>query len=155
MGCHTWFSRPITKKEFDLMKEYAPIEIYQLVGDSKENIKNGMYDEYLYNLLMKSLKENAPCVYGKYWWQLGWGEGNPELGDNSFVCEIRGYNHLFINVPEYGDLFRVKNYPNKIITNRRKLRRWMGKKYFDLTNEQLEKISEFFRKYPGGVIIFG
>lgn len=155
MGCHTWFSRPITEEEFDLMKEYAPIEIHQLVGDSKENVESGMYDEYLYNLLMKSLKENIPCVYGKYWWQLGWGEGNPKLGDSSFVREIRGYNNLFIDVREYHDSFRVKNYPNKVITSRRKLRRWMGKKYFNLTTEQLEKISEFFRKYPGGVITFG
>ena len=155
MGCHTWFSKPITEKEFDLMKEYASTEIYQLVGDSKENVENGMYDEYLYNLLIKSLKDNTPCVYGKYWWQLGWGEGNPKLGDSSFVHEVQGYNYLFIDVPEYHDLFRVKNYPNKVITSRRKLRRWMGKKYFNLTNEQLDKISEFFRKYPGGVITFG
>ena len=155
MGCHTWFSRPITDKEFNLMKEYAPIEIYQLTGDSPENIESGMYDKYLYDLLMKSLKENIPCVYGKYWYQLGWGEGNPKLGDNSFIREINGYNDLFINVPEYHDIFRVKNYPRKVITNRRNLRRWIGKRYFDLTAEQLEKCSEFFRKYPGGVITFG
>lgn len=155
MGCHTWFSRRITEKEFDLMKKYAPTEIYQLVGGSKENIENGMYDKYLYNLLMKSLKENIPCVYGKYWWQLGWGEGNPELGGNLFIHEIRGYNYLFVDIREYGDLFRVKNYPRKVITSRRNLRRWMGKRYFDLTDKQLEKCSEFFEKYPGGVITFG
>ena len=67
MGCHTWFNRPITKDEFVLMKEYAPIEIYNLTGNSKENIETGLYDENLYTLLMKSLKENIPCVYGKYW----------------------------------------------------------------------------------------
>ena len=79
MGCHTWFSRPITEKEFNLMKEYAPIQIYELTGDSKKNIENGMYDKHLYDLLMKSLKENIPCVDGRFWWQLGWGEGNPKL----------------------------------------------------------------------------
>ena len=39
MGCHTWFSRPVTEEEFKLIKEYAPIEIYNLTGDSKENIE--------------------------------------------------------------------------------------------------------------------
>ena len=61
MGCHTWFSRPVTEEEFKLIKEYAPIEIYNLTGDSKENIENGLYDESLYNLLMKSYNENVPC----------------------------------------------------------------------------------------------
>lgn len=155
MGCHTWFSRPITNEEFNLMKEYAPLQIYELTGDSKENIENGMYDKHLYNLLMKSLKENVPCVDGKFWWQLGWGEGNPELGTDSFTHEIQGYKNLFIDVPEYHDLFRVRNYPQKVITSRRNLRRFMRKKYFKLTNEQLEKCTEFFQRYPGGVITFG
>lgn len=155
MGCHTWFSRPITEKEFNLMKEYAPIEIYELTGDSKKNIENGMYDKHLYDLLMKSLKENIPCVDGKFWWQLGWGEGNPKLGIDSFTHEIQGYKNLFIDVSEYHDLFRVRNYPHKVITSRRNLRRFMRKKYFKLTSEQLEKCTEFFQKYPGGVITFG
>ena len=154
MGCHTWFSRPITEKEFNLMREDAPREIYQLTGESKENIESRLYDKSLYSLLMKSYNEDIPCVYGKYWWQLGYGEGNPDL-EISFTREIRGYNQLFVNVPEYNDLFRIKNYPKKIITSRKNLRRWMGKRYFDLTEEQLKKCSEFFRKYPGGVITFG
>ena len=154
MGCHTWFSRQITDEEFKKMKEYAPREIYYFTGNSQENIENGLYDKNLYNLLMKSYNEDIPCVYGKYWWQLGYGEGNPDL-EISFTREIRGYNQLFVNVPEYNDLFRIKNYPKKIITGRKNLRRWMGKRYFKLTNEQLERVSEFFREYPYGVITFG
>lgn len=64
MGCHTWFSRPITDEEFRKMKEYAPREIYQLTGNSKENVESGLYDKNLYDLLMKSYIENIPCVYG-------------------------------------------------------------------------------------------
>lgn len=26
MGCHTWFSRPITEEEFELMKQYAQLK---------------------------------------------------------------------------------------------------------------------------------
>lgn len=157
MGCHTWFSRPLTNNEFELMKTYAPVEIYDLLGDSEENIKNGMYNKILYDLLMKSYNENIPCVYGQYWWQLGYGGHNPELvyGEQNFIHEIRGENGLFIDVMDFFDIFRIKNYPRKVIHNRRELRKWMRKRYFDLEDWQLDKISRFFQEYPGGVIHFG
>lgn len=157
MGCHTWFARPITEEEFKLMKEYAPAEIYDLVGNSEENRGNGMYDKELYDLLMKSYKEGAPCVYGKYWWQLGYGGGNPKLfdGEHKAIYEIKGESGLFVAAAEFLDTFRVKNYPSKVIHNRRELRRWMGKKYFELEEWQLDRISQFFRENPGGVISFG
>lgn len=47
MGCHTSFSRPITDKEFQLMKEYALIEIFELTGPSVENIELGLNNEFL------------------------------------------------------------------------------------------------------------
>ena len=147
MGCHTWFSRPITEAEFKLMREYAPIEIYNLT----------LYDDSdsLYKLLMKSYNEDIPCVYGKYWWQLGYGSENPELGEHNCIHEIRGHKGLFVDVNKYHDTFRLKNYPSKVIHSRRELRRWMKKRYFELENWQLEKVSEFFKTYPDGVITFG
>lgn len=147
MGCHTWFSRPITEAEFKLMREYAPIEIYNLT----------LYDDSdsLYKLLMKSYNEDIPCVYGKYWWQLGYGSGNPELGEHNCIHEIRGHKGLFVDIDKYHDTFRVKHYPSKVIHSRRELRRWMKKRYFELENWQLEKVSEFFKTYPDGVITFG
>ncbi len=91
MGCHTWFSRPITAEEFELIKEYAPTEMYDLIGDSNENIKMGTYDKTLYESLMKSYDENIPCVHGKYWWQLGWGSSNPKLmSGQAYTHEIHG-----------------------------------------------------------------
>lgn len=156
MGCHTLFSRPITDKEFELMKEYAPIEIFNLTGSSEENMELGLNNEFLYKQLMKSFVKNIPCVYGKYWWQLGYGAGNPQLLNGSaYIYEIRGRSGLFVDIPEYEDIFRVKHYPRKVITNRRNLKRWMRKDYFKLSKEQLDKVSEFFEQYPDGVITFG
>lgn len=79
MGCHTWFSRELTREEFELVREYAPAEIMNLTGDTDNNIENGMYDKDLYDRLMKSYHTNVPCVYGFYWWELGYGAGNPKL----------------------------------------------------------------------------
>lgn len=157
MGCHTHFLRPLTQNEFELMKEYAATDIYNHVGDSEENIKLGLYNKTLYEMLIKSHNENIPCVYGKYWWQLDYGCRNPKLayGENNFVTEIRGEKGLFLEIREFGDLFRVNNYPMKIIHSRRELRKWMRKKYFDLTEWQLSEISRFFRENHGGIIMFG
>ena len=147
MGCHTWFSRPITEEEFKLMRDYAPTEIYNTT----------LYDDCLYKSLMNSYTEDIPCVYGKYWWQLGYGSSNPQLldGEHNYIHEIRGCKGLFVDVSKYHDTFRVKNYPSKVIRNRKELRRWMKKRYFELENWQLERISEFFRENPNGVITFG
>lgn len=90
--------------------------------------------------------------------QFGYGSGNPKLLDDSghFFCEeVRGHKGLYVCVDEYWDTFRVRNYPMKVIHSRRELRRWMRKKYFDLSSEQLDRISQFFRENPGGVIMFG
>ena len=36
MGCHTYFSRPITEEEFQKVKEYAPTEMYNLAVSGAE-----------------------------------------------------------------------------------------------------------------------
>lgn len=61
MGCHTYFSRPITEAEFQKMKDYAPTEMYSLAGDPSKSI----YDKRLYDALMNSYTENIPCI-GNY-----------------------------------------------------------------------------------------
>ena len=157
MGCHTWFRRPLTEDEFELMKEYAPTDIYNLTGNREELEELGLYNESLYKSLMKSYNENLPCVYGKYWWQYGYGGFNPKLadGENNYISEVHGEAGLFLDVLYYHDVFRVSNYPRKVIHNKRELRRFMRKRYYELSKEQLSNISEFFRKYPGGVITFG
>ena len=141
MGCHTWFYRPLTEEEFKDMKKHAPDEIMELLA--------GDNDKILRYLLMKSYKENKPCAYGKFWWQLGWGAGR------LYPTQLKGERRLFVQVCKYHDIFRVKNYPRKVIHNRRELRRFLRKEYFTLTQTQLERISEFFQKYKGGVIHFG
>ena len=182
MGCHTWFKRPLTEDEFRLMKEYAPTEIYELVGKGNTYL----YDKSLYEMLMKSYNEDINCVYGKKWCQLGYGSGNPEFiethGSSLSVSEIDGrlyvdmsfssdicqnkygvsiwkfyetHEKLGVDFPYFHDVFRIRNYPRKVIHNRRELRKYLRKRYFELSEYQLDRISKFFELYPGGVITFG
>ena len=40
MGCHTWFSRPVTEEELAVFKSYAIEDAYNLWGDTEENKEN-------------------------------------------------------------------------------------------------------------------
>ena len=148
MGCHTWFYRPVTDEEFEKARVYAPIQIEELCGKESE-----MYDKVLYDTLMKSYIENIPCVYGLYWWELGYGF-DKKVGipyDGIKVVNNKPYGE----VEEYWDTFRVHNYPRKVIYSRHELRKFMKKKYFELEQCQLDMISKFFRENKGGIILFG
>ena len=57
-----------SNEEFEKAKAYAPTQIEDLCGK-----ESGMYDKVLYDALMKSWKENIPCVYKKYWYEWGYG----------------------------------------------------------------------------------
>ena len=137
----------------------AERKVYTLknIKDSLENCLQSVPNAMIYLHNEKSYNENVPCVYGKYWWQLGYGSSNPQLleGEDNYIREIRGCKGLFVDVDKYHDTFRVKNYPSKVIRNRKELRRWMKKRYFELEDWQLEMVSEFFRENPDGVITFG
>ena len=37
MGCHTWFSRPVTEEELAVFKSHAIEDAYNLWGDTEEN----------------------------------------------------------------------------------------------------------------------
>lgn len=176
MGCHTWFSRPITIEEFKLMEEYALEDAEKIFGDTKENRELCPSSIIPYNieLIKRSLETNEACYYGMTWYEAGFGHNNPELikklGDIPYIRIFKnrgqkGINSVYIdaslrvefenNIFKFHDVFRIHNYPNKVIYNKHELRRFLRKKYFDLTEEQLKKISIFFKLYPGGVIDFG
>lgn len=139
MGCHTWFCKPVTIKEQVEMMHNAPKYITEIKK----------YDEYIAGLLMKSYEQNIPCVYGKYWWEFGCG-----YNDDDVIRILKIEKHLYAAIQECFDLFVIKTYSKKIIHSRYELRKYLRKRYFDLTEEQKNKISEFFEKYPGGVIMF-
>lgn len=92
---------------------------------------------------MKSYTENIPCVYGYFWWQFRYGTGNPVFNNPCFRFVDNQLSRLYVDVEGYYDLFRVENYPQKVVRNRRMLRKCLGKRYFKLTDGQLAKISEF------------
>lgn len=206
MGCHTWFSRPLTEEEFGWMREYACESANELFGPTESNISCGLYDLEAFSKFHQSFKDDSACYYGMTWYEAGFGADNPKFVERD-GCEahIRSvvdkslsakklrkqgvkqktfHHNLYVDMafnleysekffhmsykdmvesgvfksvyfPYFHDVFRIYRYPKKIIHNRRQLRKYLGKRYFELSDYQLERISMFFKLYPGGVITFG
>lgn len=152
MGCHTWFARPVMNTEFEVFRNNA-------IADAKYLFWEDYIDEYY--RVKGSVEYNTD-----YWWQYGFGttirNGSEEKSEYTYVIDGVMYldlskpvNPIFPELKRYHDVFRVNNYPIKTIHSRYELRKWMGSKYFDLEECQLNKISEFFRENPSGIITFG
>jgi len=155
MGCYTWFARPVTDREFQLMRDYAIIQAEELLGNSEFNRKHGFYNPSMLDEIRRSVRTDLPCIGGRYhWYELGWGNGNPEL-DADFIPIYR-QGELYADCAEFNGTcyssLRVYRYPNKIIHNKRELRRYVRKQYFNITEEDHEKLSRFWKTYPGGIM---
>lgn len=161
MGCHTWFARPVTKRELEVFKNNAIADAWNLFGDTEDNRKYNCVEIEEYYCVKDSVENNT-----EYWWIHGFGtriiDGSIEKSEYTYVRNgilyldlSRPCYPIFENLKRYHDVFRVNDYPLKTIHSRKELRRWMGKRYFDLEEWQLNKISEFFRENPCGIITFG
>ena len=97
MGCHTWFSRPVTEEELSVFKSHAIEDAYNLWGDTEENKKfNSVYmDRYL---KVKESVENDT----DYWWKEGYGtrivEDNKEKSEDVYL--INGVLYLDLSNPK-------------------------------------------------------
>lgn len=155
MGCHIWFARPITDHEYNLMKHYALADLKDLI----ESCDCSFSDAYINNV-RKSIITGEKCIDGFAWYQYHFGIFNPEL-PNEFrsqtVIDIDG--KLYLTVEGFHDLAResigIYTYPKKVIHNKRELRRYIGKRYFNITEEEHKLLNLFWKKYPGGILSWG
>lgn len=157
MGCHIWFERPITDEEFDLMKAYAVKNAEEYLPKEDEDFECDFNESHV-DAIRRSVEtgEPQPELYNCTWWQLGYGASNPALGEDFTVFNRNGT--LYVEA-EYHDIARdsigIYTYPRKIIHNKRELRKYIGKRYFNITQEEHEKLDEFWKKYPNGIMAWG
>lgn len=140
MGCHTWFYKLLTPEEIEEGKLFA-IKQANTLFNIKPHNHHGLLDIIAYNKIMDSINNNT-----NEWIISGWGFIN-------LVIHING--KFYINLDDYHDIFRVKNYPRKIIYNLRGLRRYLRKDYFKLTQSQISELQQFWQQYLHGIISFG
>lgn len=158
MGCHIWFARPLTDREFNLMKDYAVKDISRYVNKQADY---GVSEAYV-NLVKRSVETGEKCIYGHAWYEYCYGSTNPELGYEFFDFQPIVHDRngkLYICVPDFHNVCResigIYTYPHKFIHNKRELRRYIGKKYFNITEHEHWVLDFFWKKYPGGIMLWG
>ena len=165
MGCHTWFWAPLPKEHIPKLKELALKSLedrWKEDQDDEFRKKIGIeacINEEEYNFLKYQIKTNNLVIISDY--------ANTEINDFITIIDGDPYYDLSLGCVEIGketlmpphhyfhDVFRIYNYPNWIIYNIRQLRRKLGKKWYDIPEEDRKRVSEFWKLYPGGVITFG
>lgn len=87
MGCHTWFSRPVTKEELEVFKNNA-------IADAKYLCFSDYIDEYY------RVKSSVECN-SDYWWMYGYGttirNGSEKKTEYTYVMD--GIMYLDLSEP--------------------------------------------------------
>lgn len=166
MGCHTWFYNKIDTPPYEEIKEVV-IKVYQDNIDLFNKwIDNPLCDEYVemcsvyteYTIdkikkwrdlnirLVRIIKNNyckkavlnRYCIYNK-----------------DLIVNING--ELYKNVKEYHDSFRKYGYPDDMLFSLEETIDYINNPNNEcyLYDYSIKKISEFWDKYPNGMIDFG
>ena len=158
-----WFSRPLKEQEYNFFKAHAIEDAWRVCGDTEENrdIGDDVVDLDQYSKVVESVKNGTD-----YWLDCRYGTTIIEDGKekSEFVYRIHGIWYLLLEPSSFKIFDDVKryscNYPilnvrkEKIIHNRKELRRWLGRKYFEFAQEDLAIISDFFNKVDDGILHF-
>lgn len=159
MGCHTWFYRPATTKEIDeLINNSYQSLFYGFITDPFYRNINST-DDSLIKELFNNINDLKP--YLDYAYKSVVEKRDPlylirdGYGGSDSISTKCIKDKVYIEVTKYNDLFRIHNYPEYVIHNKRQLRKKLRKRYFELDNNTLCKLSEFWYENPGGIIVFG
>lgn len=158
MGCHTWFYRLATKQEVEklinnsyqrLFYGFITDPFYRNRNNNEDSLKKELFNNI--DVLKPYIDYGYTCVVEKKDPLYLIRERYSSENDIYTKC-IK--DKVYIEVPEYNDLFRIPNYPEYVIHNKKQLRMKLRKKYFELDDNVLSKLSEFWKENPGGIIVF-
>ncbi len=148
------FLRLASDNEIEVMKNNTIKEL--------EDIKE--YDEKLYGLVKRSVYNNEPCIYGYYWWELGYGSNlnDLSLSSNSSFIYYSIKNKVYLEVNDFYNVFQFKvkkfwcitSYKRKKVKSYKQLKNYLRKDFYKLSLETKLSLREFWNKYPRGIVYF-
>lgn len=172
MGCHTWFYKPINVSYDDAKKQYLKYQ-YKWIDDANRMINNPTnddlefikaYSEFTVDYLQHTIEISKRCI---------------RLVDNGYCklavmnkyCYEKSFNNtiflsdknqMYVSIDEFHDIFRTVKYPTNKLFNFNDTLEFIQKikntklYYSHLSDyDVIQKIQEYWSKYPNGMIDFG
>ena len=165
MGCHTWAYKRVEAPSFENMKGFV-LKSYKDSSDNLQKwIDNPQDDEYLD--MLKHYKDWT-IEYIKHWREVN--KRRIRLIENGFCKEaiinrycsfsndhIEYYNGKFYKEIGFHDMFRKYGYPNDKLFSLQETLDYINNPENKCTvyENTIERLKEFWNKYPDGMIDFG
>ena len=170
MGCNTYFYRPVTEEEISILRSKFDENYVSFLGEEGICLVEG-YKSTVFQFEIDKVIDSYNSSDLGLW--IHW----LDIADDLYVFDGKlyvdtcrsdytyksGYDCLdrkFIlskpGNPIYRDNFRIKGFYHEkwIIHNKRELKHKLRKHYYELTEEELNQVKQFWKDYPGGVIRF-
>ena len=144
MGCHTWYYKPINQPTTSAMRTVL-LDYHTALIDSCDRLNlrdgNNCWDSHKYSSVrilhwLTTKRISHPSTIYRMWVHT--------LGINQ---ELN--NQLYLNI-DWPSCFRVSDYPETILTSRE-----CALRYVSTIECDLDKLNQFWDKYPDGIIAFG
>ena len=115
--------------------------------------KGGNIEKFTVEEIKKELKADCEYKYIKEFDK----ESIEDFLDKKFnkICIYNRFNgDYYINI-DYPNLFRVGGYPDIVLRSYEETIKYINVYKAEITNENKQKLKEFWKKYPDGIIEFG
>ena len=138
MSCHTWFA---TKGNKDIRTDKEIRKYLIKINEEEwEDCQEKCWVTY-YRRVSKLIPKFSKETIAKMIWY------------EDYV--FNGYFYKDVDSSKYHDVFRVSDYLEDILTSMVDVYNFMHKVKQTLKIEQKNRLMEFFREYPDGIIYFG
>lgn len=170
MGCHTWFKKKIETPTIEEMKRaigeiyMSEILSYQSVLSGKDSVEREFIREFIegedeltndvdefcreqiLDLKKRSNLKDIDALKSEYTEAI-------HLNENRMICEIDGV--WYETIDEFFDVFRSNKWETILKSREETLEFVGGEGNVRLGEDSLQKLEEFWKKYPDGLIELG
>jgi len=144
------FARETTNIDRAKAKIYAKYHAHELHGDTKNNRLRNCVDEEKEEMLINSIVRDT-----NLWWDKGIGICEDNICFTGKEKVIRHNGKLYITMPELELSTNINSGMNRVFNSRKEIKKALGDKFLNLPRVLKNKFTEFWIKYPNGIVIIG